>query len=58
MIIDEISMINAKMLIKIDNNCVIAKARERDTNNLFKNISIVILMRDFFQFASMTEKSL
>jgi hypothetical protein len=58
MIIDEINMINAKMLIKINNNCVIAKARKRDTNNLFENIFIVILMKDFFQFASMTEKSL
>jgi transcriptional regulator with PAS, ATPase and Fis domain len=57
-IIDEISMINAKMLIKIDNNCVIVKTRKRDTNNLFENIFIVILMKDFFQFISMIEKSL
>jgi hypothetical protein len=48
MIIDEINMINAKMLIKINNNYVVAKTRKRDTNNLFEHIFIVILMKIFF----------
>jgi hypothetical protein len=58
MIINEINMINVKLLAKIDNNCVIVKAQERDINNFFDNISIVILMRDFFQSTSVKEKSL
>ncbi len=58
MIIDEINMINVKLLIKIDSNCTIVKSQERDTSKFFENITIVILMRDFFQLASMIEKSL
>jgi signal recognition particle receptor subunit beta len=58
MIIDEINMINVKLLIKIDNNCTIIKSHERDIINFFDNISIVIFMNDFFQFVLMNEKSL
>ncbi len=58
MIIDDINMINVKLLIKINNNCIIIKSHERDIINFFDNISIVILMSDFFQLASMNEKSL
>ncbi len=50
MIIDEISMIDAKLLAKIDSNCAIAKAQRRDINNFFGNIPIIILMRDFFNW--------
>ncbi len=51
-------MINVKLLTKIDNNCVIVKIQKRDMNNFFDNISIVILMKDFFQLTLMKEKSL
>ncbi len=58
MIIDEINIINVKLLIKINNNCTIVKSQKRDMSKFFENIFIVILMRDFFQLASMIEKSL
>jgi Fe-S cluster biosynthesis and repair protein YggX len=58
MIINEINMINATLLTKIDSNCVIFKVQKRDINNFFDNILIVILMKDFFQLISMKEKSL
>jgi hypothetical protein len=51
-------MINVKLLTKIDSNCAIVKAQKRDINNFFDNISIVILMKDFFQLTSVKEKSL
>jgi hypothetical protein len=53
MIINEINMINVRLLTKINNNCVIVKIQKRDINNFFDNISIIILMKDFFQLISM-----
>jgi hypothetical protein len=41
MIINKINMINAKLLTKIDNNCVIVKIKKHDINNFFDNILIV-----------------
>ncbi len=58
MIIDEISMIDAKLLKKINNNCVIVKVKKRDIDNFFDNISIVALMRDFFQLVLVKKNSL
>jgi hypothetical protein len=51
-------MINFKLLTKIDNQCIIAKNHNCDDENLFDNMSIVILMKDFFQLISIHEKSL
>jgi hypothetical protein len=49
-VIDEMSMIDLKMLSVINNQCRLARSLSRSSPDLFGGLPIVILMGDFFQF--------
>lgn len=50
LVIDEMSMIDLKMLGVINNQCKIARSLPRSSPERFGGLPIVILMGDFFQF--------
>lgn len=50
LVIDEMSMVDLRMLSIINNQCKIARSLDRSSPDLFGGLAIVILMGDFFQF--------
>ncbi|KAJ5343447.1 uncharacterized protein N7506_003271 [Penicillium brevicompactum] len=50
LVIDEMSMVDLKMLSVINNQCKVARSLPRSSPELFGGLPIVILMGDFFQF--------
>ena len=50
MIVDEVSMMDLRMISVIDNQCKIAKALDRSSPDLFGGLPVVIFIGDFFQF--------
>ncbi|KAJ6087103.1 hypothetical protein N7467_006017 [Penicillium canescens] len=50
LVIDEMSMVDLKMLSVINNQCKVARSLPRSSPDLFGGLPIVILMGDFFQF--------
>jgi hypothetical protein len=50
MIVDEVSMMDLRMISVIDNQCKIAKALDRSCPDLFGGLPVVIFIGDFFQF--------
>ena len=50
LVIDEMSMIDLKMLGVINNQCKVARSLPRSSPELFGGLPIVILMGDFLQF--------
>jgi hypothetical protein len=50
LVIDEMSMIDLKMLSVINGQCKVARSLPRSSPDLFGGLPIVILMGDFFQF--------
>jgi hypothetical protein len=50
LVIDEMSMIDLKMLSVINDQCKVARSLPRSSPDLFGGLPIVILMGDFFQF--------
>jgi hypothetical protein len=48
LVIDEMSMVDLKMLSVINNQCKVARSLPRSSPDLFGGIPIVILMGDFF----------
>lgn len=58
MIIDEISMINLRMLNIIENQCKKISNIFSNFESFFEDISMMILMNDFYQFFSLKNISL
>lgn len=50
MIVDEVSMMDLRMISVIDNQCKILKALDRSSPDLFSGLPVVIFIGDFFQF--------
>ncbi|KAI2734368.1 hypothetical protein DTO013F2_10324 [Penicillium roqueforti] len=50
LVIDEMSMVDLKVLSVINNQCKVARSLPRSSPELFGGLPIVILMGDFFQF--------
>jgi hypothetical protein len=50
LVIDEMSMVDLRMLSVINNQCKVARSLPRSSPDLFGGLPIVILMGDFFQF--------
>lgn len=50
MIVDEVSMLDLRMITVIDNQCKIAKALDRSSPDHFDGLPVVIFIGDFFQF--------
>ncbi|KAJ5215235.1 uncharacterized protein N7498_001642 [Penicillium cinerascens] len=50
LVIDEISMVDLKMLSVINNQCKVARSLPRSSPDLFGGLLVVILIGDFFQF--------
>jgi hypothetical protein len=50
LVIDEMSMIDLKMLSVINDQCKVARSLPRSSPDLFGGLPIVILMGDFFSF--------
>ncbi|CEJ61920.1 hypothetical protein PMG11_10436 [Penicillium brasilianum] len=50
MIVDEVSMMDLRMISVIDNQCKIVKALDRSSPDLFGGLPVVIFIGDFFQF--------
>jgi hypothetical protein len=50
MFVDEVSMMDLKMISVINNHCKIAKSLDRSSPDLFGGLPVVILIGDFFQF--------
>jgi hypothetical protein len=50
LVIDEMSMVDLKMLSVINNQCKVARSLPRSSPDLFGGLPVVILMGDFFQF--------
>ena len=50
LVIDEMSMVDLKMLSVINNQCKVARSLPRSSPDLFGGLPIMILMGDFFQF--------
>ncbi|KAJ6118382.1 hypothetical protein N7471_013849 [Penicillium samsonianum] len=51
LVIDEMSMMDLRMLSVINNQCKVARSLPRSSPDLFGGLPIVILMGDFFQFS-------
>ncbi|GFF73112.1 hypothetical protein IFM60648_03855 [Aspergillus lentulus] len=50
MIVDEVSMMDLRMISVIDNQCKIVKALDRSSPDLFGGLPVVIFIGDLFQF--------
>ena len=51
MFVNEINMMNLSMLNKINNQCKITKFLNKNSSDLFDELSIIIFMRNFYQFS-------
>ena len=51
-------MMNLSMLNKINNQCKITKFLNRSFSDLFDELSIIIFMRDFYQFSLIKKSTL
>ena len=58
MFVNEISMMNLSMLNKINNQCKITKFLNKNFFNLFDELSIIIFMKDFYQFSFIKKSAL
>ena len=58
LIVDEVSMIDLKLLTIIDKQMRKAKGSDTSSTTFFGGLLLVVLMGDFYQFAPMTEKAL
>ena len=58
MVIDEISMVDLRMLNTINNHCKSAKSLDRNSSDLFGGLPIVLFMGDFFQFPPVKGRAL
>ena len=54
LIIDEISMLDLKMLATIDQQLLQAKRLSQESTAVFRRLSLVLLIGDFYQFAPIT----
>ena len=58
MIVDEVSMIDLKLLTIIDKQLQKAKSSDTSSTTFFEGLSLVVLIEDFYQFVPVTEKAL
>ena len=58
MIINEISMMSPTLLNKINQQCNKIRVIQQDSTAILDALSIVMLMSDFHQFASVQDQSL
>lgn len=58
LIVDEVSMIDLKLLTSIDKQLQKARGLDISSTSIFGGLSLVVLMEDSYQFASVTGKTL